>query len=69
MLRHVMKTTSKPATKKPAKSGPRPAFESADFRCSAETLEMVSGEKWWVSSCYELVDGRWEGFVSMRPAT
>jgi hypothetical protein len=46
----------------------RPAFESADFRTEAEVLTIHRGQPYYVTTCYELIEGRWEGFVSMRPA-
>lgn len=46
----------------------RPAFESRDFRREAEVLTIHNGEPFYVATCYELVEGRWEGFVSMRKA-
>lgn len=48
---------------------PLPAHESADFRTTAEELiTTAKGEKVWVCTCSELIEGRWESFASMRPA-
>jgi hypothetical protein len=48
--------------------GPRPAFVSADFRREAETLTTHNGEQYYVAVCSELIEGRWEGFTTMRRA-
>ena len=43
------------------------AIETADFRAEPATLTWHKGKRYWVRVCYDLVDGKWEGFVSMRP--
>ena len=45
---------------------PRPAIEQADFRATAETLAYHDGQPYYIRTCHELVDGKWEGFVAMR---
>ena len=43
------------------------ATESATFRMSPATLTFHEGGLFEIRTCEELLDGRWEGFVSMRP--
>jgi hypothetical protein len=52
----------------PRQSQPRPAFESPSFKYDAEKLSVHNGVAYYVTTCYELVDSRWEPFVSMRRA-
>ena len=37
-----------------------------DFMLGPESLTQHNGMPYMVRTCYELVEGRWEGFVSMR---
>lgn len=42
-------------------------IDSPDFRAEPATLTWHNGRRYWLRVCSELVDGKWEGFVSMRP--
>ncbi len=42
-------------------------IETPDFRAEPATLTWHRGKRYWIRVCYDLVDGKWEGFVSMRP--
>lgn len=48
---------------------PRPALSEKGFRREKETPSVHNGKPVWVAVCHELIDGRWEGFVSMRGRT
>lgn len=43
-------------------------IDTPDFRAEPATLTWVKGKRYWMRECAELVDGKWEGFVSMRLA-
>lgn len=43
-------------------------IEQADFRRTAFRQTRHNGEVIEYAECEELVDGRWEGFVSMKKA-
>lgn len=45
---------------------PRPALIQPDFIREAEYATVHDGKPYWVCSCRELIEGRWEGFASMR---
>ena len=38
-----------------------------DFRMSEPTITFHNGTAYLIRTCEELVDGRWEDFVSMEP--
>ena len=42
-------------------------IDTADFRAEPATLTWHNGKRYWIRVCSELVNGKWEGFVSMRP--
>jgi hypothetical protein len=42
-------------------------IDTPDFRAEPATLTWHNGKRYWMRVCYELVAGKWEGFVSMRP--
>lgn len=45
------------------------AIERPDFRATEWAPTKVRGEAGWEASiCEELIEGRWEGFVSIRRA-
>jgi hypothetical protein len=37
-----------------------------DFRAEPWKETRHDGRRVWISVCYELVEGRWEGFVAIR---
>ena len=37
-----------------------------EFRATPWRPTIIDGEAWEMSECHELVDGRWEGFVTLR---
>lgn len=39
-----------------------------DFKMTEPDLRFIDGKPFFVRICEELIDGRWEGFVSMVPA-
>lgn len=39
-----------------------------DFKAGAWKPTTIRGERWEASDCFELIGGRWEGFVSIRKA-
>jgi hypothetical protein len=39
----------------------------ADFRMDEPTITFHNGKAYLIRTCYEMVAGRWEGFVSMVP--
>lgn len=41
--------------------------QQSDFRMDEPTITFHNGEAYIVRTCYELIAGRWEGFVSMVP--
>ena len=41
------------------------AINQPDFRASEPIRTKHNGIDYWVRTCYELVSGRWEGFVSL----
>ena len=42
--------------------------QDVSFVMSPPTLTLHEGTAYEIRTCEELVDGRWEGFISMRPA-
>lgn len=38
-----------------------------DFELGEPTITLHNGKPYLIRTNYELVDGRWEGFVSMEP--
>ena len=41
--------------------------QQEDFRMSEPTITFHDGKAYLIRTCEELVDGRWEAFVSMEP--
>lgn len=39
---------------------------SPGFRATAYVPTTINGEAWESAECFDYVDGRWEGFVSIR---
>ena len=42
-------------------------IETPDFRAEPARLTWHRGRRYWIRECAELVNGKWEGFISMRP--
>lgn len=47
----------------------QPAIVEPDFIAYAEQPTTHDGKAYWLRQCFELIEGRWEGFVSMRDRT
>lgn len=59
-------------THNPNNSGHMPqAFSqiTPDFKQAVPVPSVHNGQPIWLTECSELVDGRWECFVSIRPRT
>lgn len=42
-------------------------MQQPDFRMSEPTITFHNGKVYLIRTCQELIDGRWESFVSMEP--
>lgn len=40
--------------------------DQPDFKAGAWKPATIRGEPWEASECFELIGGRWEGFVAIR---